>query len=642
MPIFVKFLSGEIITLEVVKSDSVREVKARISNKESIPPYEQLLIFDGQILQGSQTLFDYNIPKKSTIYLVLNSNGGMQIFVKTLMGKTIAGKITTLKVEANDTIENVKAMIQDKKGIPLGQQTLFFGDQQLDDSSTLSYYNIQEDSMLCLVLKSQDGMQIFAKTLTGKTITLDVVASDTIENVKSKIQDMKGYSPEQQQLTFSGKPLEDGHTLSDYNIKRESTLLLHLSYTIFVKMLSKKVIPLSVDSYSSIENVKDKIQDKEGIPVDKQRLFFAGQELEDSSTLFDNKIREGFLLDLVLHLHDGIQLFVKTPTGKTIIVEAEAKDTIKSIKAIIQSQDEAGISLDQQGLFFNGRWLEDGCSLSQYNGCTLHLEVFRVPGTMKVFVKTHTQKIVVLDIEASTTIRMIKTKIEEEEGIPLDQQRLTFNERQLEDGRTLSYYEIPSESILDLDLSFGARVREAVLNIFFQRRIMSRSEMQILFVKTQTGNIIVLDVNALDTVKNVKTQIHDIPVDRQVMIFAGKELEDGCTLSHYEVQNESTVYIWSSPPSGMKIVVRFKAGKTISLEVKPSYIIRNVKADIQRKVGLPADKQRLEFLGVQLEDDHTISNYNIQNKSTLLLSQQHSDQDTAMASGYDKGTMPSL
>lgn len=154
--------------------------------------------------------------QKMRIQAELNTlRAPMDIYVKTPTGNT-----TLIAVKPSDTIESVKAKIQDV------EHRLVFGGQELENGRTLSECNIEDEFKLFLELR--DPIQIFIKTLIGKIITLQVKFSDTIKDVKGKIENMEGFPPNQQRLIFAGNELEDCYTFFYYNIKNGATLHLLL------------------------------------------------------------------------------------------------------------------------------------------------------------------------------------------------------------------------------------------------------------------------------------------------------------------------------------------------------------------------------------------------------------------------------
>ena len=156
------------------------------------------------------------------------------------------------------------------------QQGLVFDSQlqskQLEDGCALNDYDIQNLSLLQLVLRVNSSMQLFIKSLNRKTISLDVDSLDTVQTVKCKIQDKEGISVYQQKLIHSGRQLEDGCTLSDYRIQKQSTLHLIVQLKLYVKTVTGRTTTITVNS-ASTTHVECIIQHKEGIRPDGQKCY---------------------------------------------------------------------------------------------------------------------------------------------------------------------------------------------------------------------------------------------------------------------------------------------------------------------------------------------------------------------------------
>ena len=220
MEIHVALPTGDVINLEEEALNTIKHVKEKIQAKEGIQSDQQLLIINtgqrSKELTNDCLLSDCSYDSNSSSQLRLILRLGMLIYIN--------GKSSPLEGQPLDTIQNVKAKIENRVNVPINQQTLYFQDKELLDGRTLHDYDIHIESTLYLALTFGGGMEIFIKTLTGKTITLEVEPSDTIEDVKIKIQYKEGIPIDQQMLMCGGEPLKASHTLFDYNIQEESTL----------------------------------------------------------------------------------------------------------------------------------------------------------------------------------------------------------------------------------------------------------------------------------------------------------------------------------------------------------------------------------------------------------------------------------
>ena len=176
-------------------------------------------------------------------------------------------------------------------------------------------------------------MDIFVKTLIGQSITLMVYPTDSILDVKQKLEQKDvGIPTDQQRLIYAGKRLMNSHTLSDYGIESGSTLdLVFCHMQIFVMTLTGKVIILGVYPNDFIEKVKQMIQDEEGIPPDQQLLTYSKIELEDEHCLIDYNIKN--LSTIKLAVHENTFLASTFVDDEQIITSVQEKMSTCSLES---------------------------------------------------------------------------------------------------------------------------------------------------------------------------------------------------------------------------------------------------------------------------------------------------------------------
>lgn len=442
--------TGKILALDVDNDDRIDYIKEKIQFFGGCFIYQQRLTYAGILLEDHFTLEDYLIPKNATIELALFVKGGNLIFVRTVNGRYVP-----FEVETNDSILMLKKEIEKKFDVPFDQLDFYYRNQELEDDKTFQDYSIQNESIIQMKLKMPENMFVCIKSVKGEKVIIDVQPTEKVEKVKTKIKEILNIEENQQRLIFDGQQLDDNLELFDYSITNGSEILLapliKSRFQIFIKIKCSQKFSIDVDKSFRIKDVKEIINEKEGIDINKQRLFMDNKQLDDDKSLESLSIKKDSILNLIVISEDGMMIFVKTNKSKYIPLEVHQSDLIEDIKK--QINEKEGLLIDHFDLFVFDKRLDVAKKIQDYdikNGQSIFLAT-KLDGSLKLFVKFNNERIPI-DVEPNFSIEDVKNQILYKRGIPIENQKLIFDGKTLENDKKIQDYSIEGCSLLDLNL----------------------------------------------------------------------------------------------------------------------------------------------------------------------------------------------
>lgn len=484
-------------------SDSVKELKVRIESKKAIPANRQVLWF-GDVLENDLALSDYDIRNESTLSLstfTCDSNtvdskniNSFDIFIRMANGRVLCQQIKTYW-----SIGQTVKIIRESKGEEAGRMLVLKGRVLLRGSRYLFDYDIEEDSTLDLIDGLPAGSMMIGVQFSGKEQ----------QAIRSNVREVLNRAP---------------------NLTHFDYLTLMNPATRFFVLIVKSSERIG-DVKTAIEGIKSAVCGANADPnINASQLVLKSmhdQEMDDECSLSDYGIENNSVIGLLFKLKIVVKSY---DDGRILRLDVRSNDTCEEIEAEIERQTQipaAHQTISNSHCDYNYFSFEliryrtveeliEGGARSVF-GLEVR-ELFRISVTVPGDYGDSKN----LDVRSTDLIEEVKRMIEQQQHIPLDQQRLSFEGQQLADGHTLAHYGVQDQSALYL--------------------ILKVNNME-LSVKTFDDQTHELTVEFDDTIEVVKSKIehHLYPAEQLILKHRDEPLDDYRTLSSYRIGDGSVL-----------------------------------------------------------------------------------------------------
>lgn len=594
--------------------DTLSILKSKIEQEEGTPASKQLLTCaDGLALYDNEALLSSHeqLQEGATLRLSVIPDDHFLVIVEQASDKSVH-----FTVGRHDTVLGLKRKLEREKGVTVARQIILCGGVQVADSAMLSNLVSEGgENNLMLVAELQLRYQITIEMHTGDSFDLAVAWDEAVETLDLAVNRRGRVPYHHQELMFGDQVLELGHRINEYGVENGSHITVHLrdyETMVFIKTLTGRTIMVMVGPHDTVAQVKRKIEQQEGIPASHQRLIFVGEQLHDQHCLLDYRIEHESAVHLVLRSGESYEVYVDVPGARSHAFEVLPSDGLAYIKNKLRERES--IPLDLMELYLGDQLLDENVSLRENGvsaGSTLRLVVDQGKDT-QIFIGLPNRDSLSIWVSTDMTVAQLKRVIESRADIPADLQQLYFARQQLDNERTLQSYTIESNHMLHVEI-----IQPPMLK---------------LTVRFPDGNEQDVELKTNQTIAALKREIeakNSVLSSTQQLFFQGIELEDSSTLVQCGLADGSIIDCSSSRSMAatssdssvgeMHLFVKTLTGKTVTVVIKPTDTILDVKQRIMEKEGVALAHQCLICAGKQLENSRSIQDCGIQHQSVLHL-----------------------